>query len=271
MTPNDDARSGPSPLDPYSRADYRRVIAWDARIEREAPLLTAVLGRAVDPSVIDLGCGTGEHVAFFASRGARAVGLDRSEAMITAARDYERAGRGRFVLGDFAEADRLLADEPRFGLALCLGNMLPHLLEDSELERFLEILGMLLVPGGRALVQILNYRRILEEGVRALPVNLRPGDAGEEIVFLRLMKPLERGRLLFFPTTLSLKHDAETPLSVVSSRRVELRAWTDLDLLARFAVHGFRASCFGSMTGAAFDPRTSNDLVIEVERDPGVS
>lgn len=48
--------------------------------------------------VLDLGCGTGEHVAAIAARGAHVVGLDASEAMIAAAR---RAHPGHdFVVGD---------------------------------------------------------------------------------------------------------------------------------------------------------------------------
>ena len=70
------------------------------RIEREGPFLRRLLDAAPDRSVLDLGCGTGEHTAFFADEGARAVGVDRSEAMLTAARDHEAAGRGRFLEGD---------------------------------------------------------------------------------------------------------------------------------------------------------------------------
>ena len=70
------------PDDPYSRVNYRRLIAWEKRIAREGPFLRSLLGRAPERSVIDIGCGTGEHVAFFSAAGARAVGLDRSEAML---------------------------------------------------------------------------------------------------------------------------------------------------------------------------------------------
>ena len=62
------------PDDPYSRVNYRRLIAWEPRITREAPFLLSLLDRAPDRSVIDLGCGTGEHVAFFADADVRAVG-----------------------------------------------------------------------------------------------------------------------------------------------------------------------------------------------------
>ena len=46
--------------------------------------------------------------------------------MIEATRSHERAGHGRFLEGEAADAPRLLARGAAFGLALCLGNVLPH-------------------------------------------------------------------------------------------------------------------------------------------------
>ena len=80
-------------------------------------------------------------------------------------------------------------------------------------------------PGGLLLIQILNYEDILATGKRHWPVNVRPGDGAKEIVFLRLISAGDAGRVLFFPPTLELDPDADEPLSLTMSRRVELRAW----------------------------------------------
>ena len=247
------------PTDPYARAQYRRVIAWDRRIAREGPWLRQLLERSPDASVLDLGCGTGEHVAFFAGLGARAVGLDRSEAMIEAAQDH---GAGRFMHGDVADATELLRDEPPFGLAICLGNMLPHLLDDNALDTFLSAARECLLPGGHLVVQLLNYDRIIDTPVRTLPVNVRPGDGDEEIVFVRVMRPRPDGMLAFYPTTLSLDPEADEPISVVSTRRVELRAWRKADLNRLLTSRGFQVSWHGDMAGGPFEPAHSMDLVL---------
>jgi SAM-dependent methyltransferase len=254
------------PDDPYSRVNYRRLIAWETRIAREAPFLLSLLDRAPERSVLDVGCGTGEHVAFFAGAGARAVGLDRSEAMIGAARTHEAAGEGRFVLGDALEARAAIGDAPSFGLAICLGNMLPHVMERADLARFVASLHDVLRPGGLVLIQLLNYEGLLATGTRHLPVNLRPGDDGKEIVFLRLMSPAADGRLLFFPTTLELDPDAEAPLTVTMSRRVELRAWTRADLAPALAAAGFEAVFHGDMAEGRFVLEDSADLVVVATR-----
>ena len=208
------AETPPLP-DPYSRTDYRRIIAWEARIERERPFLSALLDRSPERSVLDLGCGTGEHTAFFARQGARAVGLDRSESMLAAARDHETRGEGRFVLGSVTEASAALPGEPPFGLAICLGNMLPHLRDDTGLDAMLAEVAALLVRGGHFLLQILNYRRLIDQKIRHLPVNFREGPEGEEIVFLRLLQPISDECLLFFPTTLVLDPNSEEPVTVL--------------------------------------------------------
>jgi len=254
------------PDDPYSRVNYRRLIAWEKRITREAPFLRSLLDRAPERSVIDIGCGTGEHVAFFAAGDVRAVGLDRSEVMIRAAKDHEEAGKGRFVLGDAMEAGAALGDEPPFGLAICLGNMLPHVAGDSDLARFLVSLHEVLLPGGLLVLQFLNYEGFLATGKRSLPVNLRPGDDGKEIVFLRLMSPAGHGRVLFFPATLELDPDAEEPLTVTMSRRVELRAWTRADLAPALTTAGFEAVFLGDMAGGEFVLEDSLDLVVVATR-----
>ncbi|HLU48275.1 MAG TPA: class I SAM-dependent methyltransferase [Planctomycetota bacterium] len=255
--------------DPYARAEYRRVIAWGPRIERERPFLLSLLERAPDRSVVDLGCGTGEHVAFFAEAGARAIGIDRSEDMISQARDHEARGKGRFVVGFIQEADRVLAGEPRFGMAISLGNTLPHVHEDEELATILRAAHALLLPGGVLAIQILNYRRIIERGLRHLPINFRPdseseneGDAQREVVFLRLMSPVSERRILFFPTTLVLDPTSEEPVRIERSRRVELRPWTDRELGPALESAGFEVELFGDMKGGAFDPLESSDLVV---------
>ncbi|MGE0191503.1 MAG: class I SAM-dependent methyltransferase [Planctomycetota bacterium] len=257
--PNEPGR----PDDPWSRASWRRLIAWEKRIQREAPFLARALGDRRADGVLDLGCGSGEHVAWFAEQGVRAVGLDRSRSMIESARDHERAGRGRFVEGEIADAPGLLASEAPFGLVICLGNVLPYVDTPEALDRFFEVAAALLVPGGRLLVQILAYDSLRARGQRALPVNVRPGETDEEeIVFLRLLTFLEDDRVVFVPATFGLDVDADPPLRMETCRRVEVRGWTDRHLVPRATAHGFEVELYGDMEGGAYDPRRSHDLVL---------
>lgn len=259
-----------SSSDPYSRLEYRRLIAWPKRIRREWPLLEEVLAgprAASGPSkrLLDLGCGTGEHARFLVEQGFEVVGVDASASMIEKALAPERrpatlpAGL-KFVHGDVAELESLT--EGRFGGGICLGNTLPHIRTDRALGSFLRGLRRRLEPGAPWLLQLLNYERIVARRERHLPLNFRPHEDGES-VFLRLMNVEDDGRVLFFPTTLRFRPEEEPPVSVAASKRVELRGWRLAELEAAFDDAGFsERRLYGSFEKEPFDPLESMDLIM---------
>jgi glycine/sarcosine N-methyltransferase len=249
---------GPDPRDPYSRLQYRRLFAWPTRIRREAPFLEAVASRGPEPTLLDLGCGTGEHAQHFAAQGYRVVGVDRSEAQIAAARESAPAG-AKFVVGDLTALGESVHE--RFGTAVCLGNTLVHIQDTDTLRTVCRNVFAALLPGGWWLTQILNYAGIFARGERALPVNVRE-DQGETLVFVRVLLPHADGRVSFFPSTLRLRPDADPPLELLSSRRVEHRGWTHSEIEAELVDAGFDTiEWYGDMTGGTFDAQRSNDLV----------
>jgi SAM-dependent methyltransferase len=247
----------PDPSDPYSRLSYRRLIAWPARIEREAPFLREVLADAPSPRLLDLGCGTGEHARFLQEEGFEVTGVDASEAQLAQARE---AGPGpEFVKGDLAELGSAVGG--RFGAAISLGNGLPHL-HAPEMARFLGHLAGLLLPGAPVLLQALNYDRILDRRVTSLPLNVREDDA-ERVVFLRLMDPRPDGTVLFNPTTLLWRPGEEPPVEVVAAKNVVLKGWRRTELEAALEAAGFRVEeTFGGMKREAWDAGTSSDTVL---------
>lgn len=253
--------------DPYSRVEYRRLIAWPQRIEREWPLLARVLGSGPSRRVLDLGCGPGEHARRLAAEGFEVVGLDASEAMLEQARAEPVPPNLRFVLGDLR--DVATAAEGAFGGALCLGNTLPHLLARDDLRRLAQGLRERLLPGAPLLLQVLNYDRIFATGERALPVNFRPdpaeGDqpAGGEIAFVRLMTPQADGTVLFYPMTLRLRPGEDPPVELKHAREVKLRGWRRAELEEILAEAGFAdREALGSFDGGPWDPLASRDLIL---------
>jgi len=249
------------PNDPYSRLSYRRLIAWPARIEREAPFLREVLANAPSPRLLDLGCGTGEHARFLHGEGFEVTGIDASEAQLAQARE---AGPGpEFVKGDLAELDAAVRGP--FGAAISLGNGLPHL-HEKEMATFLSRLARLLLPGAPVLFQLLNYDRILDQGVTSLPLNVRD-DGGERVVFLRLMEPRPDGTVLFNPTSLRWRPGTEPPVEVVATKNVLLKGWRREELESALAAAGFRsAEVLGGMRREAWDAASSSDTVVLARR-----
>jgi len=264
--------------DPFSRTEYRRVIAWDARIRREAPSFDRVFGaapRRADGSprrVLDVGCGTGEHVRHFAERGWEAVGIDVAEHMIEDAGLHAgttaAGGTARFELRDATEADAL--PEAPFDAAICVGNMIAFVETREELERVFGGVARALAPGARFLAQLLNYERITSVPVRALGVNVRPlpeEEGAGEIVFVRLLSPVGDGTVDFYPVTLTLRPDADPPVEVRSSRKAKHFAWTRDDVERALRAGGFDGvESWGSMSGDPYVPLESQDLVVVARR-----
>lgn len=246
--------------DPYSRLEYRRLIAWPQRIEREWPFLEKVLASAPRRRLLDLGCGTGEHARFLASRGFEVVGVDRSESMLARARSEPAPPGVSFVSGDLADLQELV--EGDFGAAICLGNTLPHLRSESALVSALSGLRRRLLPGGPLCLQILNYDKIFADRQRHLPLNFRREPDGW-VVFLRLMEPREGGEVVFNPTSLKYRPGTASPVEVVASKNVVLHGWTgaELDRLLEAAGFGDRRR-YGGMEEEPYQAESSPDLVV---------
>jgi glycine/sarcosine N-methyltransferase len=246
--------------DPYSRVEYRRLIAWPERIQREWPMLSRVLASGPSKRVLDLGCGPGEHSRRLAAEGFEVVGLDASEAMLAQSRSEPVPTNLRFVLGDLRKVSSVT--EGSFGGAICLGNTLPHLLTRDDLLQMARGLRERLLPGAPFLLQILNYDRIFATGERALPVNFRP-DADGEIAFVRLMTPQADGKVLFYPMTLVLHPGGDPPVELKHAREVRLRGWRRAEVEEVLAESGFPdRQAFGGFDGGPWDAMSARDLIL---------
>ncbi len=249
------------PSDPYSRVEYRRLIAWPQRIKREWPLISQVLETGPSRRVLDLGCGPGEHSRRLAAEGFEVVGLDASEAMLEQARSEPVPPNLQFVRGDLR--DLPAGVEGSFGGALCLGNTLPHLLIRGDLLRMARGLRERLLPGAPLLLQILNYDRIFEQEERALPINFRPDPDGE-LAFVRLMTPQADGTVLFYPMTLLVRPGGDPPVELKHAREVRLRGWRRAEVEEVLAEAGFsRQEAYGGFDGAPWSA-AARDLILVV-------
>jgi SAM-dependent methyltransferase len=216
------------------------------------------LATAPGRRLLDLGCGPGEHAHLLASHGFDVVGVDASPWMVEKAREKEPSAR--FVPGDLADVGVLV--EGQFAGAICLGNTLPHLTTPDALARLFRGLRARLQPGAPFVLQLLNYERIFATKQRFLPLTLRPSDDGT-LVFLRLMDPRADGHIVFSPTVLRYRPDAEPSVVLEQSERVELRGWTRAEVESGLAEAGFAArEVFGSMEFGPYVAGESQDVIV---------
>jgi SAM-dependent methyltransferase len=126
-------------------ASYEATPPWDIGRPQPEFARLAADGR-LRGRVLDVGCGTGEHVLLAAAAGCEAVGMDIVPTAIRLA-EAKAAGRrlpARFVVGD---ARHLGSLGEQFDIVLDCG--LFHVFDDADRLRFVESLAQVVGPAGR--------------------------------------------------------------------------------------------------------------------------
>ena len=124
---------------------YRGTPPWDiGRPQKE--FVELVRRGEITGSVLDIGCGTGEHALFFAGEGYEVWGIDSSPLAIGKAKE-KAAGRGLHVQFLVLNALDLSSLNRKFGTATDSG--LFHTLSDEDRPLFVDNLAAVLSPGGK--------------------------------------------------------------------------------------------------------------------------
>lgn len=141
-------------------ADYIQKI--ELKYSRRAGLGDGAEGRTL---LLDLGCGTGDFCLEMLRRGYDPIGIDRSAAMLSIARD-KLAGLSR-------PADRptclfLQQDISRLqlygtvDLIVCLLDTVNHLTREAQVKRFFKLCGAYLNPGGLLVFDLATDRHLAQ-------------------------------------------------------------------------------------------------------------
>jgi len=120
--------------------------------------------------LLDVGCATGAFALSLMKRGLDVTGIDLNAAMIQSAcrRNPEPRTNARFFRMDMLEIGKTFAPE-HFDVVLCLGNTLVHLDGPDSILRFLKQAWSVCRAKGAFICQVVNYERVLREGLTRLP------------------------------------------------------------------------------------------------------
>jgi SAM-dependent methyltransferase len=129
-------------------AAYEGSPPWDIGRPQRAVVELAEAGEIVG-SVLDVGCGTGEHALYFAERGHEVLGIDTASRAIDIAR-AKAADRGLDAAFEVGDALRVHELDRTFDTVLDVG--LFHTLADDERPIYARSLYGALAEDGRAAV-----------------------------------------------------------------------------------------------------------------------
>jgi SAM-dependent methyltransferase len=126
-------------------------------IRNDVSFITALLQKKKSPALLDLGCGSGEHLGLLAMQGIRCTGIDISGDMLAQARERFPDGI-EFIRSSMSDIEY----ENAFDIILSLFGSFNYLIHDAEIESMLRKIRRALRPGGLGILEIWNSPPILK-------------------------------------------------------------------------------------------------------------
>ncbi len=130
---------------------YFDIESQHRKIEQDIDIIRSLLMRKESPTVLDLGCGTGEHLNRLKRYGVHCTGIDNSDAMLAVAK--KRFPRDiTFENSDLRSFDYY----SRFDLVMSLFGSMDYLIEDDEVDSLFWNTWRAMKPDGYGLFELWN-------------------------------------------------------------------------------------------------------------------
>ncbi|WP_423128842.1 class I SAM-dependent methyltransferase [Gaoshiqia sp. Z1-71] len=186
---------------------------------------------------LDAGCSTGQLANELSRHGALGCGIDLNGEMIKRAMNLFASPGLSFRKLNMLHLDRSFP--PRyFDAVICFGNTLVHLDSVTQIKNFFKQAVCILKPGGKLLLQQLNYDQILEQQLTELPLI-----ENEQIRFERhYVLPKGGQSKIEFHTRLTIKDSGESLENSVALLPVKKNELEKLLILAGFKQVRFYAN-----------------------------
>jgi glycine/sarcosine N-methyltransferase len=136
--------------------EYDGMTGFESRFVREKPFFNLIVQNQGIATALDAGCGTGFHSLLLARLGVSVTALDVSGEMLGLLERHanEMDLRVRVVRSDFRDLGS--AAPGPFDAVFCMGNTLPHLLKEADMQAALAGFAEVLIPGGTLVLQLIN-------------------------------------------------------------------------------------------------------------------
>ncbi len=230
---------------------YDDMIGFDASLKNRIEIFSKLFAGYNIDTAADIGCGSGLDTIALASLGYKATGFDISEGMIELAAKNARKNR---VKPEFKKIslNRLNRSEfNKYDLVISLGNALANM-NEAVLKKTLSNINSMLKSGGLAVIQILNYNKILKEKTTVIG-----SKTIEDNTIIRFYD--------YLPESISfniLQLNNKNPL-ISSLYKTEIYPYKKTELTRYFKEAGLlNMKAYGSLKLDKFDTEKSKDLII---------
>jgi len=188
-------------------------------------------------TALEVGCGTGNLTIELAKHFKQIIGIDLDSEMLNIAKSKvsQTESNINFKCLNMMEIKKTFASSI-FSMVFSFGNTLVHLSNLDNIRDFLKQTKTILKPGGKLLLQIINYDRILKKNIRHLPAI-----ENEFIKFSRFYTHDQNHNKILFKTKLLIK---ETNRVIIN--KVELYPLLKQELEALLLETGYRNIYFFS-------------------------
>lgn len=128
---------------------------WSELFPTRPARIAFCAGLAGGGALLDAGCGDGALVEALRAQGIEALGFDLDPGFVAQAGHRSGLPVGSVAQGDLRDIGTVF---PGFGFAavVSLGQTFPHLLEDADIDAFLEGARSRVVPGGNLALQVVD-------------------------------------------------------------------------------------------------------------------
>jgi 2-polyprenyl-3-methyl-5-hydroxy-6-metoxy-1,4-benzoquinol methylase len=225
---------------------YTSIAAYYSEIfpfnPSQVSLMEQMMGPLHGKTILDVGCASGELAFQLAQLDAKVTAIDLNKSLLADAREKRYHENVTYLWANMLHIARLFG-RSKFDGVVCLGNTLVHLMNPMQMRDFFSGVLTVLKPGGKFMLQILNYDKIFAERPATLPLIDTPS-----VMFERHYIYEEGTREIDFKTRLTLKQSGE-----VIDNQTELLGIGSADLTLLMDVAGLKdIQLFGGFDGSPF-------------------
>ncbi|MCF6169874.1 MAG: methyltransferase domain-containing protein [Bacteroidales bacterium] len=201
-----------------SIADYYEEIFPFNSVQTD--FVRAAFPVAEKTSVLDIGCGTGSLSIALSKDFSEVTAIDLDSAMIKKAME-KKSAKAAFKTLNMLHVEKEFGPQS-FDAVLCFGNTLVHLDSLNRILDFFTQSKKILKENGKLLFQIINYDRIVEKGIKALPTL-----ENDKVRFVRNYRYNHEKNRINFETILTIRKSGrriENSIQLYPLRQSEIEA-----------------------------------------------